>query len=90
MHIGESSASEYRRAEKNGFIKPICDVWSEQEAAICMLEDRNDFEKMKLDLSSLADEAKYEEEYPGSCILYSILMKLLPRCRYSHRYLKTE
>ncbi len=86
IHINEFGARKYDSL-KNGTVKQIYYAMTEEEAAICMLEDIGDFEPIKIDMNLLAKECENTEQYPGSCILYLKLAELLTKCNHSNNYL---
>lgn len=53
MHINELGTSDYKRVFEGGPVKPIEYARSIMGAAICKLADLDDFEKIKIDLTSL-------------------------------------
>lgn len=84
-HINQCGSSDYKRTFKSGLIKPIEYARIATEAAICIFADLDDFEKTKIDLSSLQNDF---EGCPGACALHSKLTKLLQGCKHTDLYLK--
>lgn len=85
IHINEWGASDYKDVFESRMVKPIYYATSEIEAAICLLTDRGDFSKVKIDIASLHKDC---DESPGSCVLYSKLTKLLQDCNYTDLYIE--
>ena len=56
------------------------------DAAICLIADVEDFEKVKINLASLKKDCE-EEKNSRSCILHSKLTKLLPDCHFADNYI---
>lgn len=87
IHINEWGTSDYKSVFKSGLVKPIRYAKTPAEAAICILADLDDFEKTKIDLSSLRKDC---EDSPGTCALYAKLTKLLQGCKHTDQYLESD
>lgn len=85
MHINSWGTSNYKKVFDSGHVKPIEYTRTPVEAAICMLADLDDFEKVKIDLASLQKDC---EASPDSCALHVKLTKLLQKCKHTDSYLE--
>lgn len=85
MHISAWGISDYRKTDSSHMIKPFENAKTPVEAAIYMLSEEEDFLKVKIDLSELAQDC---ENSPGSCLLHTKLTRLLKDCRHQRLYLQ--
>lgn len=89
IHINQLGTSSYKDTTKNSIVKEIYFAETPMDAAICMLADDGDFEKVKIDLASLKKDCEDESllDSPGSCILHSKLTRLLQDCNHADLYI---
>lgn len=87
MHINQWGTSDYKTMFESRLVKPIQYAKSVEEAAICMLADLDDFEKVRIDLALLHKDC---EENPGACALHLKLTKLLQECNHTDLFLEKQ